>query len=44
MNVGDKYLEIDIQMNLMSWTQRLKGLVAALLRLKTLNDNISHHQ
>ena len=34
MNAGDRYLEIDIQMKLMSWTQRLKGLVAALLRLK----------
>lgn len=39
MNAGDRYLEIDIQTNLMSWTQRLKGLVAASLRLITLNDN-----
>lgn len=39
MNAGDRYLEIDIQMDLMSWTQRLKGLVAASLGLKTLNDN-----
>lgn len=39
MNAGDRYLEIDIQMILMSRMQKLKGLAAASLRLKTFNDN-----
>lgn len=39
MIAGDRYLEIDIQMILMSRTQKLKGLPTASLRLEMLNNN-----